>query len=76
MFTQSKLVALLSDLIRIDSSNPWLVKGSPGEAQLGEYIKKWLEPVGVEVWLEDVEAGRKNLIARYAGSGTGRSLCL
>jgi acetylornithine deacetylase/succinyl-diaminopimelate desuccinylase-like protein len=76
MFTQSELVALLSDLIRIDSSNPWLVKGSPGEAQLGEYIKKWLEPVGVEVWLEDVEAGRKNLIARYAGSGTGRSLCL
>ena len=70
------VINLVSDLVRIDSSNPWLVPGSPGEANVAAYIKRWLEPLGVEVQIEEVEPGRPNLIAIWRGAGGGKSLCL
>ena len=76
MIKEQKIIDLTSDLIKINSVNPWLVKDGAGEAQLGSYIAEWLEPLGLDVWLEEVEDGRKNLIARLNGTGGGKSLCL
>lgn len=70
------VINLVSELVKIDSSNPWLVAGSPGEANVAAYIARWLEPLGVEIRLEEVEPGRPNLIAIWRGTGGGKSLCL
>ena len=67
---------LLSDLVRIDSVTPFLIPGGAGEGAIARVIADWLAPLGVEVELEYVEPGRPNLVARLAGSGGGRSLCL
>jgi acetylornithine deacetylase len=71
-----EIVELVSNLVRIDSINPWLVKDGAGETGVGKTIADWLKPLGAEVKLEEVEAGRCNLIARLPGSGGGKSLCL
>jgi acetylornithine deacetylase/succinyl-diaminopimelate desuccinylase-like protein len=71
-----EIIELVSNLVRIDSINPWLVKGGAGEAGVGKYIADWLKLLGSEVKLEEVEPGRSNLIARLPGRGAGKSLCL
>ncbi len=70
------VITLVSELVKINSSNPWLVPGSPGEANVAGYIAHWLEPLGLEVRLEEVEPGRPNLIAVWRGTGGGKSICL
>lgn len=70
------VIALVSELVKIDSANPWLVPGSPGEANVAAYLANWLKPLGVEVRLEEVEPGRPNLIAILHGTGNGKNLCL
>ena len=76
MINERDIIELLSDLVKINSVNPWLVKGGAGEAQIGKYIADWLEPLGLDVRLDAVEDGRKNLVARLKGTGGGKSLCL
>jgi acetylornithine deacetylase len=67
---------LLSDLVRIDSVTPFLIPDGAGEGEIARFMAAWLAPLGVEVELEEVEAGRPNLVATLRGSGGGRSLCL
>ncbi|MCJ7624379.1 MAG: M20/M25/M40 family metallo-hydrolase [Anaerolineaceae bacterium] len=76
MNEHNEVINLVSDLVRIDSSNPWLVPGSAGEFEVGNFIADWLKALGMEVWLDDVEGDRKNVIAVWRGAGGGRSLCL
>jgi acetylornithine deacetylase/succinyl-diaminopimelate desuccinylase-like protein len=73
---ERELEDLLSELVRIDSVTPWLIPEGAGEAAIARYIAEWLTAAGIEVHLEEVEPGRPNVIARLAGSGGGRSLCL
>lgn len=75
MVERNGVITLVSQLVRIDSVNPWLVKGGAGEAQVAAFIAEWLETLGVVVSLEEVESGRSNLVARLPGSGGGKSLC-
>jgi acetylornithine deacetylase len=70
----SDLVELLEQLVRIDSTNPRLVPGAPGEAAVARFLAQRLEAAGLEVDLEEVEPGRPNVFARLPGSGGGRSL--
>lgn len=67
-------LALLRRLVAIDSRNPSLVPGGPGEGEvarvLGEVMRTW----GFDVTLQDVAPGRLNVIARGGRAGTGRSL--
>ena len=67
---------LLSELVRIDSVTPFLIPDGAGEAEIARFMASWLAPLGVEVSLEEVEAGRPNLVATLRGTGGGRSLCL
>jgi acetylornithine deacetylase len=70
------VTSLLSSLVRIDSVTPWLIPGGAGEMEVARFIADWLEPLGVDVTIEEPEPGRANLLARWRGTGGGRTLCL
>lgn len=72
----NEVIRLTSEMIGIDSTNPWLIPGGAGEAEIASFIANWLNHLGIEPKLEEVEDGRSNLIARLPGSGGGKSLCL
>ncbi len=61
---------LLQELVQIPSVNP--DHASPaqaelaGEQRMADFLKIWLEGIGAEVTLEEIEPGRPNLIARFA----------
>ena len=67
---------LLSDLVSINSINPDLVPGSPGEAEIAHYIAQWLERAGLEVQLIESASGRPNVVGAARGTGGGRTLLL
>lgn len=56
-------VALARELIQIDSRNPTLVPGAPGEAACAQTLASALRDWGFEVRLQEVVPGRPNVIA-------------
>ncbi|HUF90529.1 MAG TPA: ArgE/DapE family deacylase [Gemmatimonadota bacterium] len=66
----------LSDLVRIDSRNPTLVPGAPGEGPVARWVASAMESLGMEVELVEPEPGRPSVIGRRPGAGGGRSLML
>jgi len=69
-------IALLRDLIRIDSVNPDLVPGAAGESGMAAWCGEWLTRHGFEVhWLEG-RPGRPSVVGIRRGTGGGRSLLL
>lgn len=73
---RTDLIRTLSDLVRINSINPTLVPGAPGEAEIAGYVASWLGAAGLHVTLDEPEPGRLSVVARLPGSGGGRSLML
>jgi acetylornithine deacetylase len=73
---QDGVIALLSDLVAIDSINPSLVPGSAGEQRIAEFVTAWLADEGLLVQLQEAAPGRPNVIARLPGRANGRSLML
>ena len=67
---------LLSDLVAINSINPDLIPGSPGEAEIAHFIANWSEQAGLEVHLYEPLPGRPNVVAIARGTGAGKSLML
>lgn len=64
-------VALLRDLVRLDTVNP------PGrESRAAERLRAYLERAGVACELYERTPGRASLVARLRGTGDGPSLCL
>jgi acetylornithine deacetylase len=70
------LTSTLADLIRINSVNPNLVPGAPGEGEIAAYIASQLERLGLGVTIVEPVPGRPSVIGTLAGSGGGRSLML
>src|SRR4051794_40976021 len=66
-------VALTRTLVRIDSRNPSLVAGGPGEAEAARALAAVLEGWGFSVEMMEVAPGRPNVVARIGPPG-GRSL--
>ncbi|UCD45196.1 MAG: ArgE/DapE family deacylase, partial [Candidatus Bathyarchaeota archaeon] len=73
---ESGTIRLLQDLIRINSVNPSLVPGAPGENEIAEYIAGFMKEIGLEPELEEVKPGRSNVVAVMSGSGGGPTLML
>lgn len=65
---------LLSDLIAIDSTNPEIVPGAAGEAEIAAFVAKWLEDAGLEVYLHESAPNRPNVVAIARGRGGGKTL--
>jgi acetylornithine deacetylase len=66
-------VALTRELVRVDSRNPSLVAGAPGEAAVARALADILRAWGFSVEVADAAPGRPNVLARIGKSG-GRSL--
>jgi acetylornithine deacetylase len=75
-FDPAGITDLLAALVRIDSQNPHLVDGAPGETRLAQYCVDWLNRHDIEAWLDEAEPGRCNAVARVGrGSGPVLALC-
>ena len=66
-------VALARALVRVDSRNPSLVPGAPGERAVAELLAGVLDDWGLRVEVHEALAGRPNVVARVGKPG-GRSL--
>ena len=71
-----ELAALTAELVAIDSTNPDLVPGGAGEAEIARFVAGWLESAGLDVELHELGPSRANVIAVARGSGGGRTLML
>lgn len=62
------VVSLLQQLVRIPSVNPDNAPGTDftGEEKIAVFLSGWLESIGAEVVLEEIQPGRPNLVARFA----------
>jgi acetylornithine deacetylase/succinyl-diaminopimelate desuccinylase-like protein len=68
---QTEAIKFLSDLVKIDTSNP------PGhETRAAEYIKGVLAAEGIPAQIYESAPGRGNLVARLKGNGKKRPLLL
>jgi acetylornithine deacetylase len=69
--------ALTRALVRVDSRNPTLARGAPGETACATLLRDVLESWGFRTELHDAAPGRPNLVARIGGSApNSRSLML
>jgi acetylornithine deacetylase len=66
-------VSLARALVRVDSRNPSLVPGAPGEKNVAELLAGVLTNWGFRVELHDALPGRPNVVARIGKPG-GRTL--
>ena len=71
--TSGDAVALARALVRVDSRNPLLVPGAPGERAVAELLAGVLDGWGLRVEMHEALAGRPNVVARVGRPG-GRSL--
>lgn len=67
---------LLHDLVAIDSVNPTLVPGAAGEAVIARRLVQEFEAMGLAVEVQEVAAGRPNVVATLTGRAPGPSLML
>lgn len=67
---------LVSDLVAINSINPDLIPGAPGEAEIADYIARWLTAAGLEVRRDETVPNRPNVIGIARGTGGGKTLML
>jgi acetylornithine deacetylase len=72
----SDVAALAAELVAIDSVNPSLVAGAPGEAAIARHVAGWCERAGLDVAVEEAAPGRPNVVAVARGTGGGRTLVL
>jgi len=67
------VLALLADLVRINSINPAYELGCP-EAEVANYLEEYFRRRSIETWQQEVFPGRPNLIARLPGRDASRRL--
>src|SRR5262249_25555379 len=65
---------LLRDLVAINSVNPTLVPGAPGEREIADVIAHELQRSGLDVSVEQVADGRPNVVGVREGRAKGPTL--
>src|SRR5215218_1470821 len=73
---QGEVAELLSDLIRIDTTNTGDTATSAGERAAAEWVACKLADVGIESQICESERGRANLVARIPGADPSRPALL
>jgi acetylornithine deacetylase len=69
-------IRLLRDLVAINSVNPTLVPGAPGEAAIADFVATDMRKNGLDVSFEPVAPGRPNVVGVVEGRAKGRTLML
>lgn len=67
-------IRLLRDLVAINSVNPTLVPGAPGEAAIADAIASEMRRLGLDVSVEEAAPGRPNVVGVLEGRAKGRSI--
>jgi acetylornithine deacetylase len=67
-------IRLLRDLVAINSVNPTLVPGAPGEAEIASAIAAEMRHIGLDVETQQVAPGRPNTIGVLEGRTAGNTL--
>src|SRR5258705_11311168 len=67
-------IRLLRDLVAVNSVNPTLVPGAPGEAAIADLVAAEMRKSGLDVVVEAVAAGRPNAVGVLGGRRKGGSL--
>jgi acetylornithine deacetylase len=67
-------ISLLRELVSIDSVNPSLVPGARGEGAIAAAVARRMRELGLQVHVEEVEAGRPNVIGVLEGAVPGPTL--
>src|SRR5262245_65463714 len=68
------VIRLLRDLVAINSVNPTLVPGAPGERDVAECVAAELRRIGLDVAVEPVADGRPNVVGVLEGRRKGAAL--
>jgi acetylornithine deacetylase len=68
------VIALLSDLVAIDSVNPSLVSGARGEAEIAAFLAEVLRQAGLTVTIQEAVPGRPNVVGVLEGRRPGPAL--
>lgn len=66
---KDEIVALLSDLVAIESVNPAYKGGTRGEGAVAEYVAEYLRAIGIEPEFQNVLPQRANVLGRLRGNG-------
>jgi acetylornithine deacetylase len=69
-------IKLLRELVAVNSVNPTLVRGAPGEREIADLIAAEMRRGGLDVSIETVTHGRPNVVGVLEGRSAGRSLML
>lgn len=67
---------ILKKLVRINSVNPSLVPGAPGEAEISECIAEAMQQIGLTTTMSEVIENRPNVIGIHKGARNGPALLL
>lgn len=70
------VISLLRDLVAVNSVNPSLVPGAPGEAGAAEVARAAMVAIGMDVTVEDVLPGRPNVVGVLDGREPGPEILL
>jgi len=73
---QQEVADLLSDLIRIDTTNTGDTATSAGERKAAEWVAAKLDEVGIASTIHESEPGRASLVARIEGTDRDRPALL
>jgi acetylornithine deacetylase len=68
------VIALVRDLVAIDSVNPALVPGARGEAEIARRIAAEMTAAGMEVEVTEIAPGRPNVVGVLHGRAPGKRL--
>src|SRR5262245_53730419 len=70
------VIRLLRDLVAINSVNPTLAPGAPGEREIADAIAREMRRIGLDVSVDEVTPGRPNVVGVLDGKARGRALML
>jgi acetylornithine deacetylase len=69
-------IRLLRDLVAVNSINPTLVPGAPGEAAVADAIAIEMRRIGLDVAVDDIAPGRPNVVGVLEGRRPGPTVML
>ena len=76
MTTMDPAIRLLRELVAINSINPTLVPGAPGEAAVADAIAIEMRRIGLDVIVDDIAPGRPNVVGVVEGRRPGPTVML
>lgn len=67
-------IRLLRELVAVNSVNPTLVEGAPGECEIADLVAAEMRALGLDVSIDTAAPGRPNVVGVLEGRAKGRTL--